>query len=700
MRGNNLLFFILGLTLLSLFLWHYTQKSEVPAVMAYKENTQRTTGDYKEFLEKAEQQLHNNTLDSVAFYLDKAIMEKNEDHWDSLLSKLLFRVGLHYHELSFYGAATPYLVLLTENFAKHGSVYFQIIGLQHLAATRTFEGRFETAKHTYAKMKKHLDNLDRNTHSPDTLIDLYTNYYFGLGINDAIQGDFRGSLTWFMTADSLLKMGGNKRYKVACMLYLGNINLELVQVETALDYYKKVEQLNLQGEKVDLLQLYDNMAVCYTQLEDFEKAVHFLDKNLVLAREKGDSFVVGLNYKERASIEEKQSNYNQAIAYAKRAKQLFKLAGNKLMFYETGVYKLRLALQAKSEITTSDIQELQKAIIFFDTSGVKTTYFRALKVLANVYTYNKRFKEASEIFRDYTDLYASWMEENYNIQTAAMQTRFKTEMYKNEAALANDLKIQSKKLNNLLTYSSISAFLLLIVVCFLVYLYRKLSASKAKIKLQNLDLEKSDLEKSLLIKELHHRVKNNLQIVSSLLNLQSNSTKDKNAQNAFKEGKHRVEAMAMIHKYLYTSDELTDVDIKSYMARLVDSIAFAYGYNKKNIEMVLDIEPAYLDVDVAIPLGLIANELLSNAFKHAFSQVKLPHLRIQLTDKENICLVVSDNGKGLGDCFTTCKGSFGLELMKSLTCQLNATLTYRFESGAVFTLVIPKTNIVKRKLDL
>jgi two-component sensor histidine kinase len=238
------------------------------------------------------------------------------------------------------------------------------------------------------------------------------------------------------------------------------------------------------------------------------------------------------------------------------------------------------------------------------------------------------------------------------------------------------------------------AILSLLALWIFYRLFIKLKKSRNEIDIQNKILAKREEEKSLLLKELHHRVKNNLQIVSSLLYLQSIAAKDHSAKNAFKEGQNRVDAMAMIHKYLYTSEELTQVNIHKYLSRLVESIAYSYNFTPKNIDLKFNIAQEPLDVDIAIPLGLIANELVSNAFKHAFVEVERPKLSINLRMDGNLVLEVADNGAGMPKDVNY-ENTFGMELIQSLEKQLGAKLEYHFQKGALFRLIVPKEKLRK-----
>lgn len=194
----------------------------------------------------------------------------------------------------------------------------------------------------------------------------------------------------------------------------------------------------------------------------------------------------------------------------------------------------------------------------------------------------------------------------------------------------------------------------------------------------------------LLMKELHHRVKNNLQIVSSLLSLQSLRTKDTAVIDAIKEGQHRVEAMSLIHQRLYVQDNLTHVNVKEFIPDIAESLMLSYGYNYDNFKLELDISEELIDVDKAIPLSIILNELITNAFKYAYCHVENPILKISLSKpNQNMALIIADNGQGIDLENWHNHAGYGKELVETFTKQLDGTVQLSINNGTVFTIVFP-----------
>ncbi|MFM2190860.1 MAG: hypothetical protein RL491_1246 [Bacteroidota bacterium] len=196
-------------------------------------------------------------------------------------------------------------------------------------------------------------------------------------------------------------------------------------------------------------------------------------------------------------------------------------------------------------------------------------------------------------------------------------------------------------------------------------------------------------EKGLLLREIHHRVKNNLQIIISLFNLQSHYVEDKKAFLALKEGQDRIKSMALIHERFYQNDGLSKIDFDDYIKRLVENLFLSFNIGPGRIKPVIEAEKISLDIDTAVPCGLIINELTSNALKHAFGTEGTGEIYVSLkyiTDKQ-VRLTVQDTGIGLPPGFDVFKSdSLGMQLINALSNQLDGTLKVVVDHGTRFTL--------------
>jgi two-component sensor histidine kinase len=207
-------------------------------------------------------------------------------------------------------------------------------------------------------------------------------------------------------------------------------------------------------------------------------------------------------------------------------------------------------------------------------------------------------------------------------------------------------------------------------------------------------LAKSLDEKEMLLKEIHHRVKNNLMIISSLLNLQSRYIEDKDARDVFKESQNRAKSMAMIHERLYHSTDLKNIDFGDYIMSLTTDLYHTMVLDSDRIKLDIDVEDVKIDINNMVPLGLIVNELITNSMKYAFPNHKSGYIKIQLyREHEKITLVVSDNGIGLPEDVDYRKtNSLGLQLVKSLTDQIDGEIRLDKSQGTTFTIIFEEQN--------
>jgi len=208
------------------------------------------------------------------------------------------------------------------------------------------------------------------------------------------------------------------------------------------------------------------------------------------------------------------------------------------------------------------------------------------------------------------------------------------------------------------------------------------------------ELKQSLKEKNVLFKEIHHRVKNNLQIISSLLNLQSRQIRDKDALSSFNESKNRIRSIATLHEELYRSKDLSNIDFTAYMRNITNYLLHSYGASSGYINFVMKAESIYLDLNTAIPCGLIVNELVSNAIIHGFprSNQDQTHprgeIRIDFTkDGNKYCLSVSNNGIRMPeDLDMNNSSTLGLELVSSLSRQLGGKISLSREEITEFKI--------------
>lgn len=322
-----------------------------------------------------------------------------------------------------------------------------------------------------------------------------------------------------------------------------------------------------------------------------------------------------------------------------------------------------------------------------------------LDILGRIKEKQGDYRQALSYVRQLAAHHDSVISESTSKQIAIAETRFQTRQKQEQIQQLNENnKRQTQQMR--FQFGGISLLLILLALTGWQYVVirrinSQLEAKNQLVTQRNDQITAQAAQLKLLMKELHHRVKNNLAIVAGLLYLQSNRLSDDNAVRAVREGQQRVEAMSLIHQRLYQGEDVTRVNMRDYIHDLVSGLILAYGYDPNQFKAHIDIQHAEIDVDLAVPVGLILNELVTNAFKHAFSNIPTPALYIYLginalKSTDELVLEVADNGPGV-DLFQWQQpgSSFGKRLIQSLCQQIGAHLAVMNQSGAKFRLRMP-----------
>lgn len=254
----------------------------------------------------------------------------------------------------------------------------------------------------------------------------------------------------------------------------------------------------------------------------------------------------------------------------------------------------------------------------------------------------------------------------------------------------DDLEVLGIARSTLIWLGAVGILIILVVIGWIISL-------RSRVKSKTRQIRKSLEEKDLLLKEIHHRVKNNLAIISGLIELQLESSADKETQKVLRDSQTRIQSMALVHDKLYRTNTVTDIGMRTYIEDLVEALRSTFTGPDEEIELQFDVDELNLDIDRAIPCGLLINELVVNAFKHAFGNGENGTLEVKLKKDYSgaesgpeIKLSVADNGKGLPENFEDkLDSSLGMMLIKTFTSQLDATMEVENEDGAHFIFRFP-----------
>lgn len=389
-------------------------------------------------------------------------------------------------------------------------------------------------------------------------------------------------------------------------------------------------------------------------------------------------------------IELETGNYDKAIAYEKDLHFLNKSGGSASVYTHLAkAYFEKGNIEKAIELSTLalEIVDKSKNIQAYDVALYK---MEANETLHKCYDLKKQFDNAYDAQSEY--LSAKEVVEGkgtiINIGKA-----LNTQELSQQKKILNLEKEQSERLFkekiNRYKVSGLLGGLLLLLGGFTVFQLRK---RNKKIAEQNAIIGKALNEKDLLLREIHHRVKNNLQLISSLLTLQGRSIDDKAAIQAINEGKSRVRSMALIHQDLYNKENLTSIGVKEYLEKLTKELFATYRIDDDLISLDLDIDQIELDVDTLVPLGLIINELITNSLKYAFPDNRRGQMLVAIKKSDNkLLLRVSDDGIGF-NIENVRSNSFGATLISALTDQLDGTIKVDSINGTTTEIIFKDYN--------
>lgn len=337
----------------------------------------------------------------------------------------------------------------------------------------------------------------------------------------------------------------------------------------------------------------------------------------------------------------------------------------------------------------NEVEPLLKKVEFLKTHiplSTEANYFKPLKLYQNYVNYYEAKKDYTNAFRYMKlvdELQDSLERRNDKRKLWQIESRVKADNYLSQIQSAEAENRLQERLRNL----ALITLVLFGAIAFVVY--RRIKKDNQTITKQKTLLEQSLGEKENMLREIHHRIKNNLQVISGLFDKQSRQTWDETTRKLMKEGQDRVFSIALVHENLYQSDNLTTIQIKSYLETLIKNIEKSQKSEFQDIALKLDVDDSVLDIDTAIPLGLILNELITNCYKYAFKDRTKGEIQIRFHQTANeMVLDVQDNGVGLPQNFDIGKTkSLGINLVRGLVRQLGGKLDFTSSAeGTTFTI--------------
>lgn len=540
---------------------------------------------------------------------------------------------------------------------------------------------------------------------------LYTEFIELFPKINALQKDLDPSITMTINQDADVARGYfmNKNYKAAIKSYHKAL-ASLSKSPTDAD------DVNAGSSDIRIAEIHSGIGLAYGYLNQVDSSVVHFDRAVALLENSDnlepadEQYRKYLKYKIETHKAEQlyaETEPEKVIPYALKTFHSFPVLLNPIdqvttfnllgrLYYDTGDY-----LQAKAYIIMAE-ERLR--------SGVNPQdHINNLKTDAQIFLVTGDKKRSAILFKEHERFVDSLAKVKSETRLAITLTAFDTQqkevvLKRQQLQIASqEGTLQKQKQRQLLYFVIIVCLILLTAMGFLYIGHIK--KQNEKIISQKIKLDKSLIQKELLLKEVHHRVKNNLQIISSLLEEQAGKSDDTAVKTVMQESQERIDAMALIHQQLYSSENFTHIDLKSYVNSLFEHLYLSNNRENVNIQHILNVNAEPVHIDVAVPFGIMLNELISNCYKYAFKNRTEGVITVSVESKNESfnTLTVSDNGVGLPNELKLKKHkSLGIKLVEGIAWQLRGNLDYSSsEYGSTFVVTfiknlkaIPKHNEV------
>ena len=514
-----------------------------------------------------------------------------------------------------------------------------------------------------------------------------------LGSMNVFMGQNEKAQRYLFEVYNLYKAQGNKQ-KLAqatngLAIYYNNTNQEDKAIERYIEALKMFREIK---DTMGQANVHANLGITYTDRGDFTKAEYHIGMQGKLDSLLNTQWGLGFFFDYLGYLREKQGRYQEAY---QNHLQSLKIRENLSSHYNITESRISLAAVlirlgnydeaiVEANKVFENYEERQSLHQLQSSYRLLSEAFEAKKEMVPALKYHKLYKKISDsIFN--TDLNETITEKDAKFERVQKESEIAMLNLKNESSQ----KIIGQKDRTILIGGT-GLFFVSLLCLGLYFITRKYLRQKQQ-------LAQALSDKDILLREIHHRVKNNLQLVSSLLTLQGRSIDSKSAQKAINEGRSRIRSMALIHQDLYQRENITSVNTQQYFKNLCQELFTTYSISEDRVALEMAIEDIPVDVDTLVPLGLITNEIISNSLKYAFPEHKKGTLKVVLKGQNGgLYLMVRDDGIGY-DPNDIPTNSFGTRLIHSLSQQLEAELIISTENGTTIEVIMDTLNTDKNE---
>ncbi|MDX2172658.1 MAG: tetratricopeptide repeat protein [Bacteroidota bacterium] len=514
------------------------------------------------------------------------------------------------------------------------------------------------------------------------------------GISHVKKGKLPEGLKFLIEAEEKYLAQGNKKDAISAQQGQGTVFLKMNNIEKAIQIFKKAEQTAIDlKDSVTLMYIRLNIGSIYNQTNDFEPAVNYYKQVLIEAQKRKESYVIIAAASNLGTIYFEQKKFKEAIEVENMALQLAEKT-NDIATQASVLSNLASAYASKSDYITAS-EKIDKCLSLLDITKSLGERVSATKTKSEILFSMGKQKEAYEWLLKHLSIKDSLMSSEQQQTTAELHAKYedvKKEQQINELNTQKiigekELKLSEQK-NKI--YVLVAVAIGLTLLTFIVAFINNRKKSRL-LAFKNEQIEENLKEKEMLLMEVHHRVKNNLQMIYSILNMQSKNL-PQDVADILNENKDRIRSISIIHEKLYQNEDILNINLKELIADIAANAKKSSPFsNYTNISVNCDnFKP---DMDTMISLGIMINELVTNCFKYAFTNDKDNKIDISLFKNEanNLVLTIADNGKGFPESFSIDNpSSFGYKMIKTLCKKVKGEIICKNNNGATVIITMSK----------
>ena len=608
-----------------------------------------------------------STLERSKYYLERASVFENLELYDSALAT--------YIAVKRLPGVKDYPETVARTYQQEGNCRFL---LGHIIECNP---PFRKAISIYSELKMHKEEAQ--------CLNL-------LGQAQQYLGNYSNALKHYFSAKDICQKVDDQKGLADVLSNIGTVYTFQKDYKVALETYANVLEIRQElKDKDGEADCYNKRGVVYLKRRKYQNALNEYLKALKILKHSNNVELKAQSFYNVGNIYELQDNYRIALDYYRQAFDIYNTTGN---IYGKSKTHLSLGrtlmkfqkIQLAGEhllLALKDAKPTGSADILLEIYEELANYYAAVGQVKPFQHHWQKFKTIHDTL--YTTDKARVLKELQTLETLKQSKEIdaiKTNQKVLETELADIIDKEKKKER---LFFSLVILLLLALAGSLLILVGSARKSRKRMELKNVELQETLLskeEKEVLLKEIHHRVKNNMQIITSLLRLQSVNIEDEYIQSLYHESQNRIKSMALIHEELYQSQDLNQLDIKNYLEKLINNLILNYSLGT-TIRFETSVNVGKLGIDTLIPLGLLLNEIISNSFRHGFSNRENGNIyvNIQPIQGKEIQLEVGDDGSGFINDPETGE-SLGYELIESLVEQLEGSMTVRSDNGVHYSI--------------